>query len=146
MLDVAAGSTHKVVDFVDQALEPRQPGWIGDAGPAEKLLTVCNCCPCCCLWKILPEISPLISNKLTRMPGISLHVTEDCVGCKTCTQDVCFVDAICIEGGRARIGPECRGCGRCVTVCPSQAIELRIDDATFIDTTIRRISNAVDLS
>jgi len=119
--------------------------WL-NAGPAEKLLTVCNCCPCCCLWKILPEISPLISNKLTRMPGISVHVSEACAGCETCTRDICFVDAIRIEDGRARIGPECRGCGRCVTVCPSQAIELRIDDETFIEATIRRISKAVEIT
>jgi UDP-glucose 4-epimerase len=51
-----------------------------------------------------------------------------------------------MEDGRARIGPECRGCGRCVTVCPSQAIELRIEDDAFIETTIRRIADAVEVA
>jgi len=31
--------------------------WL-NAGPGDKLMTICNCCPCCCLWKILPDISP----------------------------------------------------------------------------------------
>jgi ferredoxin len=119
--------------------------WL-NAGPAHKLLTVCNCCPCCCLWRILPEISPVISGKLTRMPGISVHVTEACVGCGTCARNVCFVEAIHMKDGRAQIGPECRGCGRCVTVCPSQAIELRIEDDAFIETTIRRIADAVEVA
>lgn len=80
------------------------------------------------------------------MPGVSVHVTRECVGCGTCTQDVCFVEAIRLEDGRARIGPECRGCGHCVTVCPAHAIELRIEDETFIETTIRRISDAVEVT
>ena len=37
--------------------------------PGTKLLTVCNCCPCCCLWKILPVLSPQVSDKVHRMPG-----------------------------------------------------------------------------
>jgi hypothetical protein len=24
--------------------------------PGEKLLTICNCCDCCCLWRILPHV------------------------------------------------------------------------------------------
>ncbi|HSJ53435.1 MAG TPA: 4Fe-4S ferredoxin, partial [Anaerolineae bacterium] len=24
--------------------------WLG-VGPGQKLLTICNCCPCCCLWR-----------------------------------------------------------------------------------------------
>ena len=28
--------------------------WLG-VDPGHKLLTICNCCPCCCLWKMLPD-------------------------------------------------------------------------------------------
>ena len=37
--------------------------WL-DVHPASKLLTICNCCPCCCLWKILPHLSKKISSKV----------------------------------------------------------------------------------
>ena len=38
--------------------------------PGTKLLTVCSCCPCCCLWKILPVLAPKVSDKVHRMPGV----------------------------------------------------------------------------
>ena len=27
--------------------------WL-NTGPKEELLSICNCCPCCCLWKMAP--------------------------------------------------------------------------------------------
>jgi ferredoxin len=114
--------------------------------PGEKLLTVCNCCPCCCLWKILPQLTPLIGRKINRMPGVQVEVTEDCLGCGTCTEGICFVDAIKLVGDRAFVSNECRGCGRCVEVCPNQSIQLTVEDATYIQTTIERLGPLVDLS
>lgn len=124
--------------------------WLG-AGPSHKLLTICNCCPCCCIWKILPQIMPLIGDKVIKMPGVEVEVTELCVGCGICTEGVCFVDAIRLdairlEESRAVIGDSCRGCGRCVEVCPSDAIELSVSDDAFVQETIRRITPLVDLS
>lgn len=119
--------------------------WLG-MKPGQKLFTVCNCCPCCCLWRILPDITPEIGKKLTKMPGVEVRVTKNCVGCGTCTQDVCFTDAIQMENGQALIGEACRGCGRCVTVCPNEAIELALTDENFLEKTILRLTAAVDLS
>jgi hypothetical protein len=76
--------------------------WLG-VGPGRRLLTVCNCCPCCCLWRVLPHITPRIGDKVARMPGVTVEVTARCVGCGTCTEGVCFVDAIGLEDGRAAI-------------------------------------------
>src|SRR4030066_46796 len=45
--------------------------WLG-IGPGNRLMTVCNCCPCCCLWRGPPPISPQISAKTTRMPGVTV--------------------------------------------------------------------------
>ncbi len=119
--------------------------WLG-AGPGHKLLTVCNCCPCCCLWKIIPQLNPLTGNKVTRMPGVRVTVTDRCVGCGTCTRDVCFVNAIRLDGSRAAISDACRGCGRCIDACPEQAIELLIEDDRFIAKSIERLSSLVDVS
>lgn len=118
--------------------------WL-DAWPNGKLLTVCNCCPCCCLWRMLPFLSPDISGKVTKMEGVELHVTGDCVGCGVCL-DVCFVGAIELVDGKAVIGDECRGCGRCAEACPSHAITIEIPEVSNLDDTFKRIGDAVDIS
>ncbi|TFG31925.1 4Fe-4S ferredoxin, partial [Candidatus Thorarchaeota archaeon] len=106
--------------------------WLG-VSPGDKLLSICNCCPCCCLWKVLPDMNPEIGRKVTKMPGIDVRVTDACIGCGTCTEEnVCFVDAISLVDDKAVISAECRGCGRCVEVCPNDAIELIIDKSKFI--------------
>jgi ferredoxin len=119
--------------------------WLG-IGPGNKLLTICNCCPCCCLWRILPHIAPQIGSKTTKMPGVVITVTERCVGCGTCTQDVCFVDAISLVDNRAVRNDACRGCGRCVDVCPQGAIEISVDGGEVVENTISRLSSLVNVS
>ena len=114
--------------------------------PGHELLTVCNCCPCCCLWKVLPHLNMRISSKVTKMPGVSVFVTDQCIGCGTCMQEVCFIQAIRFEGDHAVIGSECRGCARCVEACPQDAIEIRIDGKSSVGDTIGRISEIVDIS
>ena len=119
--------------------------WLG-VGPGDRLLTICNCCPCCCLWRVLPHIAPQIGTKVTSMPGVTVTVTDRCVGCGTCTQGTCFVDAIQLRDGQAVIGDACRGCGRCVDICPQQAIELTIASDKSPEETIHRLSRLVDVS
>jgi ferredoxin len=118
--------------------------WL-NVGPKENLLTVCNCCPCCCLWRILPHLAARIEAKVTRMPGVKVGVTERCQGCGVCTEGICFVDAIQLTDGHAEIADHCRGCGRCVANCPHGAIELSVADTTFVEEAIKRISVAVDV-
>jgi ferredoxin len=118
--------------------------WLG-VGPGRQLLTVCNCCPCCCLWGVLPHIATRISSKIQRMPGVAVAVNDLCVGCGACTEGVCFADAIRLENGQAVIGDACRGCGRCVDLCPQGAIDLSIVDRRFVDHAIAHITTLVDL-
>ncbi len=114
--------------------------------PGEKLLTICNCCPCCCLWKILPDLKPEIGRKITKMDGVNVEVTDACVGCGTCTQDdVCFVNAIQLINGRAVISSECRGCGRCVEVCPERAIALTVDNKSYVEDSVESIDSVIDV-
>jgi NAD-dependent dihydropyrimidine dehydrogenase PreA subunit len=119
--------------------------WLG-VGPGDRLLTVCNCCPCCCLWRVLPHVAPRIGAKVTRMPGLTVTVNGRCAGCGACTEGVCFVDAIHLVDGRAAISDACRGCGRCVDVCPQEAIEITIDGGQLVGEAIGRISPLVDVS
>jgi ferredoxin len=117
--------------------------WLG-VGSDGRLLTICNCCNCCCLWKMLPDLDPQISAKVKRMPGVEVTVTEKCTGCGTCVE-VCFVRAIHIEQEHAIINKDCRGCGRCADQCPEKAIQVTINDHLFLQKTIERIESSVDV-
>lgn len=119
--------------------------WLG-IGPGDRLMTVCNCCPCCCLWKMLPDLAPTIGDKVQKMPGVSVRVTDLCAGCGTCSQDVCFVDAISLVDGSAEISSACRACGRCVEICPNGAIEILIEDLSYVQDAIDRLDPQVSLS
>jgi ferredoxin len=119
--------------------------WLG-VGPGDQLLTICNCCPCCCLWGMLPHLSPQIGDRVARMPGVKVTVNGRCTGCGLCAEEVCFAGAIDLVGGRASIGAGCRGCGRCVEVCPQGAIELSVEQGQFVEESVRRIAPLVDLS
>jgi len=120
------------------------PVWL-DVSPGKKLMTICNCCPCCCLWKMLPDLRRDISGKVKKLPGVEIKVNESCVGCGKCTE-VCFVDAIRVEEGRAVIKEDCRGCGRCVEVCPEEAIEIRIVELKYYQKSIEDLEDAVDIA
>jgi ferredoxin len=119
--------------------------WL-NIGPGNRLLTICHCCPCCCLWRMLPALSSRISYKIQKMPGVRVTVTDRCTGCGTCAQQTCFVDNIRLEGGRAVIGDACRGCGHCAEVCPEKAIELTIEDTGFVENIASRLSSLVDVT
>jgi NAD-dependent dihydropyrimidine dehydrogenase PreA subunit len=115
--------------------------WLG-VGPKIPLVTVCNCCNCCCLWRMLPYLESSLSSTVKRMPGVKIKVNHNCNGCGVCTKEVCFIDAIQIIDGVAVINNKCLACGRCVEHCPSNAIELLIEDKDFIKKTIERVKKA----
>jgi len=121
--------------------------WLG-TGAKENLLSICSCCECCCLWKMVPELSSSINATIHRMPGVSVSVDRDrCRGCEACIKKrLCYVQAISIKDGKARIDDGlCKGCGRCVQFCPEKAFELRIIDSDFMRSTIERINALVDV-
>lgn len=118
--------------------------WLG-VGPREKLFTICHCCPCCCLWNVLPHTAPQISAKIRRMPGVTISVNGQCTGCGMCTQNVCFMDAIRLVNGHAVISDACKGCGRCLAVCPQEAIEVSIEYDRFVEESIARLAPLVDV-
>lgn len=117
--------------------------WLG-VGSKIPLITICSCCNCCCLWKVLPFLDDRLSSTIKRMPGIKIKVNDNCNGCGTCTKGVCFIDGIKIKDSNAVIDENCLACGRCSEICPNNAIELIIDDNDFIEKTIERIKDSLN--
>ncbi len=118
-------------------------------GPSSDLLSICSCCPCCCLWKMVPDLSPSISNTLIRMPGLEVRVVEGkCIGCGKCIErSVCYVRAMSLVDGKVSIDDDlCKGCARCVEFCKHDAIRLVIEDPGFIEESIKRIEPLVDIT
>jgi ferredoxin len=119
--------------------------WLG-VKDGKKLLSICNCDPCCCLWRVSPMLSQKIGKKIQKISGVEVRINDNCIGCGICTEGICFVNAIKIEDKRAHISEECRGCGRCVEVCPQGAIEFKINDVTYISKAIKQIEKIIDVS
>lgn len=119
--------------------------WLG-ADPGEKLLTVCNCCPCCCISGGIKHMSDDFRDRYSKMPGVEVKVNRDeCVGCGSC-ESVCIYDGIFVVKKKAVIVEnKCMGCGRCVAQCPRKAISLTLNDTEFLEKSIKRISKYVDI-
>ena len=114
-------------------------------GDKKDLMTICNCCPCCCLWNMVRDISDDIAGTYRRMDGVSVTVNADeCIGCGSC-ESICFTKAISIIDGKCTIDDKCRGCGRCVERCPKDAISISFDE-TVVDSEIERLEKLVNLS
>jgi len=119
--------------------------WMG-ISPGAKLLSVCQCCPCCCLYKVIPSLADSISSKVTPMPGVESNVNEEyCVGCGSCS-DICFTQGITVINDKATLNRNCVGCGRCVEVCPQEAINLKITRSDYMEETVRRLHLKVDVT
>jgi ferredoxin len=117
--------------------------WLG-VSPGNRLLTICNCCPCCCLWKWMPDIPTDIGRVVHKLPGIEVIVGETCTSCGVCADGVCFVNAISVVNGSAVISGECRGCGRCAGACPVGAIKIKYDESA-VQKSIDTIEALVDV-
>jgi ferredoxin len=148
-------STEEALDYLDHCRKLGLVQMIGrnkmdsiwlNSGPKEDLLTICNCCPCCCLWKVLPDLPENISRKVAKMDGVDISVDESkCIGCGKC-QSICFVKAITIVEGKCRLNADtCRGCGRCAESCPQDAILVDVDKVS-VKETADRIAELVDLT
>lgn len=109
--------------------------------PGKGLLTICHCCPCCCLWKVYPNLDNDISDKLEKLDGVQVKLHEE--NCKKCNKciDACMFKAISMENGKISINTEeCKGCGLCAISCKFDAISIEYSDDT-IDNVINRIDN-----
>jgi len=117
--------------------------WLG-VGSSIPLVTVCNCCECCCLWRMRPYLNDNLSSTIKRMPGVDIKVNDNCTGCGICTDNVCFINGIKLKDGKAVISSDCVVCGRCADACPHNAIDVLINDTDFITNTIKRVKKATN--
>jgi ferredoxin len=118
--------------------------WLG-VGPEGRLLTICLCCPCCCLYGVFPHLPEHLRKGVVRMEGLEVEVTGECTGCGSCSS-VCLSQAISLEAGRARIdAARCIGCGRCAAACPERAIELRLTRPDAVELLKKRIRTVVEV-
>lgn len=52
-----------------------------------------------------------------------------------------------IAGGKATINQEfCKGCGRCIEICPRDSISLVFNDQGFMESSIEKIEPLVDVT
>jgi ferredoxin len=118
--------------------------WLG-TGSKNDLMTICNCCPCCCLWNMTRNISDEIGGTFRRMDGVAVTMdTSKCIQCGSCSE-ICFTKAVGFRDGVPEIDQKlCRGCGRCVEVCPTDAISITYDEGA-IDDIVDRIGSLVRL-
>ncbi len=114
--------------------------------PGEGLLTICHCCPCCCLWKVYPNLDDEISDKIEKLEGITVKLNEEnCKKCKKCLDEVCMFKAISFEDDKISINHDtCKGCGLCVNTCKFGAITIEYDDKT-IDNVVNRMDNLIEI-
>ncbi len=109
-----------------------------------KLLTTCFCCECCCITRYMKHVPPQIMDGFhPPVEGLRVEVTQDCNGCGAC-ESACYIEAISIEDGKARMSSMCRVCGRCAGQCPQEAIKLILDNDRAVEDVLARIEAVVD--
>ena len=111
------------------------------------IMSMCFCCPCCCINGKIAKNASSELQVFTRMEGLTVEVDKDiCVGCGICL-DVCVFVGRDVIDGKAVIDQErCLGCGRCEKVCPNGAITITIDDPKRVEEHIRSLEESVDVS
>lgn len=113
--------------------------------PGEGLLTICHCCPCCCLWKVYPSLHSDITDKLEKLEGISVNYDSNkCKSCMKCLKGACMFKAIEEKDGKIIIDSNnCKGCGLCVNTCKFGALTINYTDKS-IDNVINRMENLIE--
>lgn len=113
--------------------------------PGNGLLTICHCCPCCCLWKVYPNLNEDISGKLEKLDGVSVELHEEnCKKCKKCL-DSCMFKAISFKNNEITIDNDiCKCCGLCVNTCKFDAITISYTEKT-IDNVVNRLDDLIEI-
>ena len=97
--------------------------WLG-ANPGHKLLTICNCCPCCCgLMRAAKDFKAPAA--IARSNFVAVIDRDDCNDCGICAEERCPMEAIAEDDGGYAVMPDlCIGCGVCTVACPVECIAM----------------------
>ena len=116
-----------------------------NAKPSKGLMTICHCCPCCCLWKVYPNVEDSIQERINRLEGVEVKVDIDkCNGCEKCIKQECYSHALSIKEGKVHIDQKhCLGCGLCANICNKGAISISYNDKS-IESVIERCYNLIE--
>ncbi len=109
-----------------------------------RMMTICHCCPCCCISTSIHLASKHARDLLVKLEGLKVEVNENCNGCARCVE-ACIFKQIKVFNGRAVIGEECKGCGRCAMVCKRNAISVSIDNPRYVQACMDRINAMVSI-
>jgi NAD-dependent dihydropyrimidine dehydrogenase PreA subunit len=118
------GAEAGLVVFAAQAKAEEQMMGI----PLEKrhqFIELCFCCPCCCLaMSNLKYYTPEIKKHNFVNVGFAAKALPDCKGCGKCV-DICPAGAVRANGNKVWVKEDdCIGCGLCQIACKHDAIQL----------------------
>lgn len=133
-----------LIPLLGRAMDEAEGFGVPDTG---HFMSMCFCCPCCCVDGKIVRYASKGLNMFTRMEGITVKVDEDlCVGCGECLE-ICVFTGMEMIDGKARVNQEnCLGCGRCVSICPQEAISITITDPSYVDKLIKKLESHVEVS
>lgn len=96
--------------------------------------------------QIIPKVPKEIAVRYAKIPGMHIRSNEKCRGCGICIKrEFCKVKAIHVENGKAIIDDRrCRGCTRCVHMCPYGGLEAYGTAANVLDGTVKRVEPVVN--
>lgn len=111
-----------------------------------RMMTVCHCCPCCCISTSFPYADKKVRDVLKRLEGVTVEIDADeCNGCGLCVKN-CVFQQVKVVDKKAVLGDECKGCGRCAMVCKQGAVKITVDNPDYVQACIDRISSYVDVT
>ena len=133
-----------LIPLLGRAMDEADMFGVKDTG---HFLSMCFCCPCCCIDGKIITHGSIGLNFAHRMGGVTVKVDEDlCVGCEECLE-VCVFRGMEMIDGIAKVNQErCLGCGRCESTCPNDAISIEIDDISRVDELIKILESHVEVS
>lgn len=109
------------------------------------LMTVCFCCPCCCLGNMTPNFPKWTHDLYHRIEGVHMEITDKCTGCGICI-DSCIPKQISIVDGKKVIGEYCKVCGACVNICARGGMKIVVEDKGYYDRVVKRLTEYVDVT